>query len=58
MAYVTYVLVAGLVLGMQDRYVLMKQIEVDKSAKPKQHTIMKCTQRGSKAFCIFGLSAR
>lgn len=52
MAYVTYVLVAGLVLGMQDRYVSMKQIVVDKSAKPKQHTTMKCKRR-SKALCIF-----
>jgi len=58
MAYVTYVLVAGLVLGMQDRYVSMKQIEVDKSAKPKQHTVMKCKQRESKALCIFGPSTR
>jgi hypothetical protein len=58
MAYVTYVLVAGLVLGMQDRYVSMKQIRVDKSAKPKQHTVMKCKQRGIKALCIFGPSAR
>ena len=32
MAYVTYVLVAGLVLGMQDRYVSMKQIEEDGQA--------------------------
>jgi len=58
MAYVTYVLVAGLVLGMQDRYVSMKQIEEDKSAKPKQHTVLKCKQRGSKALYIFGASAR
>lgn len=58
MAYVTYVLVAGLVLGMQDRYVSVKQIEVDQSAKPKQHTVMMCKQRGSKALCIFGPGAR
>lgn len=57
MAYVTYVLVAGLVLGMQDRYVSIKQIE-DKSAKPKQHTVLKCKKRRSKALCIFGPSAR
>lgn len=53
MAYVTYVLVAGLVLGMQDRYVSVKWIKVDKIAKPKQCTIMECRQSGSKRLSIF-----
>jgi hypothetical protein len=58
MAYVTYVLVAGLVLGMQDRYVSMKRIKVRKSAKPEQHTTMECRQSGSTALCIFDPSTR
>jgi hypothetical protein len=53
MAYVTYVLVAGLVLGMQDRYVSTKRIKVHRSARPEQHTITECRQRGSKAVCMF-----
>lgn len=43
MAYVTYVLVAGLVLGMQNRYVSVKQkCKCVVTSEPKHHTVEVC----------------